>query len=364
MAKDDCHSFSSIQDATICHGTAIIAEGGGQRGIYTAGVLDAFLGAGFNPFELAIGASAGAQNLLTYFIGLPGYAKRAIAELSGAPSFMVPYRWLGKRGMLDLDTYFSHLADNPDFRLPCGHVDGLAGRRRLVFAATRQDDLSAIYLEPDSRTVLRDMKASSAVPFLYKGGVSVDSEILVDGCVADPLPLRRAYALGARRIVLIRTVPSSYTNSSWRQRLNTLRLGRALPTTVSAMLERHEHAYDDALDFIRHPPAGVDLVHIAPDEPLRSLVFGSRSDALMADYATGCRAGNAALARLYRWQHVARAPFVLSSRDARRRLDENRSVRMCARAPSAINARVLARRMRSATSSSDPDCPPLPTVAC
>ena len=58
--------------------TAIIAEGGGQRGIYTAGVLDAFLHFGFNPFTMGIGVSAGAQNLFSYFLEQPGYARRAI----------------------------------------------------------------------------------------------------------------------------------------------------------------------------------------------------------------------------------------------------------------------------------------------
>ncbi|CAH1520678.1 hypothetical protein THF1D04_10359 [Vibrio owensii] len=31
---------------------ALVTEGGGQRGIFTAGVLDAFLHADFNPFDL------------------------------------------------------------------------------------------------------------------------------------------------------------------------------------------------------------------------------------------------------------------------------------------------------------------------
>ncbi len=38
---------------------ALVTEGGGQRGIFTAGVLDAFLRADFNPFDLLIGTSAG-----------------------------------------------------------------------------------------------------------------------------------------------------------------------------------------------------------------------------------------------------------------------------------------------------------------
>ena len=298
-------SRDSGQDTSIHRGTAIVAEGGGQRGIYTAGVLDAFLGAGFNPFEIGVGASAGAQNLSSYFISMPGYAKRAIAELSVSPDFMVPYRWIGKRSVLDLDMYFSRLLDDPIYRFPCGEIDKLAGRRRLVFVATSKSDLSATYLEPDSDSLLTHMKASSAVPFLYKGGVAVGSEILVDGGVADPVPVRRAHALGASRIVVIRTVPGNAATTCWRQRLKALRLGRAMPIAMSAMLERHEQAYDDAMQFIRQPPAGVEIVQIAPEVPLHSQVFGSRSTALMADYAIGRQAGEAALEKLPFWLQSA-----------------------------------------------------------
>ncbi len=297
----------SLERMVIHSGTAIVAEGGGQRGIYTAGVLDAFLGAGFNPFEIGVGASAGAQNLSTYFISMPGYAKRAIAELSLTPNFMVPYRWLGKRGVLDLDMYFSRLLDDPTYRFPCGEIDRLAGQRRLVFVATSKDDLTATYLEPDSESLLIHMKASSAVPFLYKGGVPLGDKIFVDGGVADPVPVRRAHALGANRIVVIRTVPGDEATTCWRQRVKALRLGRAMPAAVAAMLERHEEAYEDAMQFIRQPPAGVEIVQIAPDTPLNSQVFGSRSDALMADYSIGQLAGEAALETLPRWLRAAPA---------------------------------------------------------
>ena len=41
---------------------ALVCEGGGQRGIFTAGVLDEFMRAQFNPFDLYFGTSAGAQD--------------------------------------------------------------------------------------------------------------------------------------------------------------------------------------------------------------------------------------------------------------------------------------------------------------
>ena len=62
--------------------TALIAEGGGQRGIFTAGVLDAWLEAKFDPFDLFIGTSAGSQNLTSFLARQKGYAKRLIRGLS------------------------------------------------------------------------------------------------------------------------------------------------------------------------------------------------------------------------------------------------------------------------------------------
>lgn len=47
--------------------TALVAEGGGQRGIFTAGILDAWLENDFNPFQLLIGTSAGAQKLIKLY---------------------------------------------------------------------------------------------------------------------------------------------------------------------------------------------------------------------------------------------------------------------------------------------------------
>ncbi len=301
MERNSQLALVSAQSTAIHRGTAIVAEGGGQRGIYTAGVLDTFLRYGFNPFELGLGASAGAQNLSTYFLSLPGFAKRAIAELSVSPNLLVPYRWLGGRNVLDLDMYFSRLVDDPDYRFPCGEMDRIAGQRRLVFVATCRSDLTATYLEPDSDNLLTYMKASSAVPFLYKDGVAVGGEILVDGGVADPLPVRRACDFGAKRIVVIRTVPADVSATCWRQRLKALRLGRAMPSMMSAMLESHERAYEDALSFMLELPAGVEVVQIAPEAPLRSQVFGSSADALVVDYASGCRAGKVALAQLSGW---------------------------------------------------------------
>ena len=66
---------------------ALVCEGGGQRGIFTAGVLDEFMRAQFNPFDLYLGTSAGAQNLSAYICNQPGYARKVIMRYTTKREF-------------------------------------------------------------------------------------------------------------------------------------------------------------------------------------------------------------------------------------------------------------------------------------
>ncbi len=68
---------------------ALVCEGGGQRGIFTAGVLDEFMRAQFNPFDLYLGTSAGAQNLSAYICNQPGYARKVIMRLPQNANFSI-----------------------------------------------------------------------------------------------------------------------------------------------------------------------------------------------------------------------------------------------------------------------------------
>jgi predicted patatin/cPLA2 family phospholipase len=85
---------------------ALIAEGGGQRGIFTAGVLDAWLENDFDPFDLFIGTSAGSQSITSFLSRQKGYAKRLIGGLSRRKNFYKLGRGLVGGNIVDLDWYF------------------------------------------------------------------------------------------------------------------------------------------------------------------------------------------------------------------------------------------------------------------
>lgn len=272
--------------------TALITEGGGQRGIFTAGVLDRWLAAGFNPFSLLIGTSAGAQNLSSYMTCQPGFAHKAIALSASNKRFFRLSRSIAGRSVVDLDWYFEQVKQQAEpLKVSCAAKQLL--QRRLLFAATRVDDKSARYFSPNSDNWIDFLKASSALPFLYKGGVDIDGHKYVDGGLAAPIPVEEAYRQGARKIVVIRTKPESYqAESPWMHWLKDWVCSSGqCPKAIDYMFE-HEQAYKRALDFIAKPPKDAKIIQIYPSKDLASKLLGSKQADLDRDYQLGVAAGD------------------------------------------------------------------------
>lgn len=96
LAFDD-NAFDLSKIALVCEWW------GRQRGIFTAGVLDKFLRVGFNPFNIMIGTSAGAQNLSAYLCQQRGYARKVIADYTTKSQFFNQLRFIRGGHMIDLD---------------------------------------------------------------------------------------------------------------------------------------------------------------------------------------------------------------------------------------------------------------------
>ena len=295
---------------------ALIAEGGGQRGIFTAGVLDAWLEQNYDPFDLFIGTSAGSQNLTSYLARQKGYAKRLIRGLSRNKRFFQLGRGLMGKHIVDLDWYFEKTTE-VNRALDFKTAKTSLGERKLLITATNARDRKAYYLSPTGEgKQWRDLlKASSALPFLYKQGVKLtpwlgtkaaneahlaaeqsSEDFYLDGGLAAPLPVREAYNRGARKIVVIRTVDEHFqAQTAWVQKLRTFACASGYcPKTLDYLIQ-HEQAYLDELMFIANPPSDVEIIQIFADEKLHSKLLGSSNDDLRFDHKLGVKAGRAYL---------------------------------------------------------------------
>jgi len=282
---------------TAAEGAALVVEGGAMRGVFAAGVLDLFLERGFNPFDLYLGVSAGAGNLAAYLAEMPGRNLRIFTDYSRRPQFIRPARFLRGGHLMDLDWLWRITIAEIRLDLPRIYARG----KPLLVGLTDVATGRAVYRETGPDDLEGVLKASSALPILYRGFPRVDGRPMADGGLSDGLPVQAALARGARRLMVVRSRPRGYrkragllqTALRWR-----LRPWPALQAAVAARVPR----YNAAVDLLRRPPAGVAVVEVCPPEGFRPSRLGRDLTALEEGYRQGRAAGAEALAR---WPHAA-----------------------------------------------------------
>ncbi len=239
----------------------LVVEGGGMRGVFTAGVLDAFYEQKFDPFSLYIGVSAGACNLASHLAGQYKRNYRCYTDYMLRPDFISAVKYLKGGHFMDLDWFWAFV-DRYD-TLDKKAVTTLGGRNFLV-VTTDINSGEALYIEPEFDTVDDLLKGSSSVPVMYRNFIEVCGHRVTDGGVADSIPVIEAYKRGARKIMVIRTRPADYIKKSIFE-------SRVLPLLFSSQpafkkaLQLREKKYMESVQFIKNPPAGVEIVEIAPD---------------------------------------------------------------------------------------------------
>ncbi len=271
---------------------AIVVEGGGMRGIFTAGVLDVFMEKKFDPFDLYIGVSAGACNLASHLAGQHKRNFRIYTRLMTSPEFISKNKFLHGGHLMDLD-YLWKTIDVED-PLDVKKIFN-KNKKEFIIVGTVVEQGLPIYIIPKVENCSACLKASSAVPLLYRGFLEVDSKQCVDGGVTDPIPAREAYQRGARSIVVVRTRPAVYRKKKGLENYISSYATRAWPK-LSAAVKNQADTYSQCADFILNPPEDAIIIQIAPEEPLKTGRTTQKIESLLADYDTGRRAGEAFMA--------------------------------------------------------------------
>ncbi|MBU2917922.1 patatin family protein [Psychrosphaera sp. F3M07] len=276
-----------FNNTTPIPGLALVAEGGGQRGAFTAGVLDYWQVAKFNPFEILVGTSAGAQNVASYISNQTGYAYSLINDLTRNIQFFNPWRVFSNNNVMDLDWYFEQ-TQKSRYLFDYVQADRNAVNRKVRFAAANLTKLTTELIDPVEDGWQNALKHSSAIPYLYK------SKDLVDGGVTAPIPVHEAYQLGAQNILVIRTSDETkeVIPKPVKQLKPLLCRENHCPQFIK-LLDKHETTYRQAEQFIQTPPIGVKVMAIRPTKPLKTKVLGSSQQEIIHDYKHGLELGKA-----------------------------------------------------------------------
>lgn len=197
-------------------------EGGGNRGIFTSGVLDYFMEEGI-PFPYVVGVSAGACNAVDYVSEQIGRTKDCIIG-KDFPAPLIRYRYLlEKRMLVDMDLLFDVV---PNRIHPFDYETYFASPIRCELVATDCITGKAAYLDEreDRARFMNIVRASSSLHFVSPM-VHVDGVPYLDGGIADPIPVRRALTQGYKKPVIVLTRAAGYRKKPSRV---SERLGKVL----------------------------------------------------------------------------------------------------------------------------------------
>ena len=195
-------------DKFIAGKTALVAQGGGQRGVFTSGVLDAFLLSNFDPFDDFFGTSAGALNLCAFACRDKGLGKSFIMELTTDPEFFNLFSYIRHRKGLGMEWALEKVLAYP-YKLDLDLGRQVLGGRNIYAAVTDVKDLKDHYFPLFTEDWYKVMLATCAIPRLYNGEIEIAGEHYVDGGVSASIPVQEAWRRHARSIVVIRTEPAS-----------------------------------------------------------------------------------------------------------------------------------------------------------
>ncbi len=237
----------------------LVLEGGGMRGVFTAGVLDYFLDAQIY-FPYIIGVSAGASNGLSYASRQRGRAK--ILNID----YLEKYSYIGLKSFLkcgcimDYDLLFH---DFPQRIFPFDFKGYIENQPRYVITATNCLDGKPRYFEKidDYARTIQICKASCSMPFVCKK-VWIDSEPYLDGGISDALPIRKSISDGFVKNVVVLTRNLGYRKSDLKFKLPFFVYPK-YPNLRSTMQSKAK-TYNQDLEYIEALEKSGDALVIRP----------------------------------------------------------------------------------------------------
>ena len=242
----------------------LVLEGGAMRGLFTAGIIDVMMEAGVEPDGL-IGVSAGAAFGCNYKSRQPGRAIRyntrfaKDARYSGLKSFLTTGDYFNAQFGYHIVPYQYDLFDVAAFE-----------QNPMEFIVVCTDVLTgqAVYHKMDrvDYDELEWLRASASMPLASKV-VEVAGHKLLDGGVADSIPLAYFESIGYDRNVVILTQPEGYVKHRTKL-MPLMRIGlRRYPEMIQAM-DRRYLMYNRELEFVRQAEREGRCLVIRPDEKL------------------------------------------------------------------------------------------------
>lgn len=240
----------------------LVLEGGGMKGLYTAGVLDFFLDKGI-VFSSVYGVSAGACNMVSYLSGQRGRALAVNIDYLDRRDYCSLESLLRTGDLFNVEMCYHRIPEelNPyDYEA----FDRYIGRAFSV-ATNIVTGKPEYFRIRDMKKDIDKIRASASLPLVSRN-VKIGDGLYLDGGISDAIPLQHSILDGNSRNVVVMTKEVGYV----RRPSTQLGLIRArylkYPKVYELMKERHIN-YNGQQEFIQRQQKNGQAFVIRPQKP-------------------------------------------------------------------------------------------------
>ena len=243
---------------------SLIDIGGGMRDAFGAGVVDYLLDEKIN-IGMCIGVSAGASNLTNYISGQRERVVKFYDTYPNRKEYMSLWSLFKTGSYLSLEYIYEKISF-PEGEDPFDIESFMKSEKDLTLVATNGITGEPVYF-PKSSIRPYEMKAaeaSSTIPLICRPTI-IDGVPYFDGGVADPIPYKKAFRMGADKIIIIITKRKDDFRDPEKDRIAVKLLSRKYPKLSDAISRRAELYNQSLREAIELEKKGKILI-IAPDD--------------------------------------------------------------------------------------------------
>ncbi|UII54433.1 patatin family protein [Cytobacillus spongiae] len=244
--------------------TGLVLEGGGMRGVYTAGVLEYLLEQDI-VFPYVIGVSAGACNAASYLSKQKGRNKIVNIDYVTDHRYISWRNFFKTRQFFGMDFIFNEI---PHVLVPYHYEEFFQSSSEFVIGTTDCHTGEPVYFgrEEYGQDMLTVLKASSSLPFIAPE-IEFNGRTLLDGGISDPVPIRQAQDAGYKRNVVVLTRNQGYMKKPARLSFLLKRKYPHYTGLQKALLNRYE-TYNQTTAYLEEEEQRGNVILIRPEQPL------------------------------------------------------------------------------------------------
>lgn len=239
----------------------LVLEGGGMRGVYTAGVLDFFIDQDLY-FSDIYGVSAGACHMCSYISQQRERAYRVNVDYLEDKNYCSVYSLLKTGNLFGAEMCYDKIPNELD---PYDYEAFGRYKGNAYAVVTNIETGKAEYIRmEDMHKDIIAIQASASLP-LVSNNVYINGVPYLDGGVADAIPIMKSLQDGNKKNVVIMTKEVGYRRKP-SSNMTAIRLRyRKYPELVKDMERRHI-VYNKTLDFLEEHEKKGHIFVIRPKE--------------------------------------------------------------------------------------------------